>query len=362
MGKVFNLGIQTHVSDVFFDVCRYVFDFFSPFGAASRLHWTGLIAFLLLGIGIYILKFKSKGEGGTNSSKDVKGLFGFLFPKKIYTTNSFRLDVKLYFANKLLSPVTSLVSKGLTIAIAIFVIDLGQKLTGDVWVEAAPDSSPGFWAVFWATTIIVIATDFAIYLTHRLHHENPVLWPFHKVHHSAEHLTPITLYRKHPIYDFLGSLVKGSLLGVATGIVLFLFGIVEVKTVLGVQVFYFAFNLMGANLRHSHIWLSYGNVLSHILISPAQHQIHHSKAPKHHDKNYGQLLAIWDWMFGTLYIPKTREEIAFGVADEYGVDLPQVHNSLVQAYITPFKEARLALNKVKESRRDDSGDPIGTTL
>jgi sterol desaturase/sphingolipid hydroxylase (fatty acid hydroxylase superfamily) len=69
--------------------------------------------------------------------------------------------------------------------------------------------------------------------------------------------------------------------------------------VLGVDVVGFAFAVLGANLRHSHVWLSYGPFVERLAISPAHHQVHHSVDAKHHDRNFGSALAIWDWMFGT---------------------------------------------------------------
>ena len=78
----------------------------------------------------------------------------------------------------------------------------------------------------------------------------------------------------------------------------------------GLLIFYVA----GYNLRHSHIWLSYSPALSHLLISPAQHQIHHSLNPKHYDKNFGFIFAFWDWSAKTLYVPREREELSFGLS------------------------------------------------
>jgi sterol desaturase/sphingolipid hydroxylase (fatty acid hydroxylase superfamily) len=52
-------------------------------------------------------------------------------------------------------------------------------------------------------------------------------------------------------------------------------------------------------------------------VSPAHHQVHHSSNPKHFNKNFGSCLALWDWMFGTLYVPgKEREPLTFGFADQ----------------------------------------------
>jgi hypothetical protein len=62
------------------------------------------------------------------------------------------------------------------------------------------------------------------------------------------------------------------------------------------------------------MWIAFRGVLGRIFVSPAHHQVHHSANPRHFNKNFGSCLALWDWMFGTLYVPaKKREPIAFGV-------------------------------------------------
>ena len=57
------------------------------------------------------------------------------------------------------------------------------------------------------------------------------------------------------------------------------------------------------HLQHSHMWIAFRGVLGRIFVSPAHHQVHHSGNPKHFNKNFGSCLALWDWMFGTLYVP-----------------------------------------------------------
>ena len=97
----------------------------------------------------------------------------------------------------------------------------------------------------------------------------------------------------------------------------------------------FAFYLIGYNLRHSQIWLSYPRWLSYILISPAQHQIHHSIDKKHWDRNMGLIFAFWDWVFGTLYVPKGYEKLEYGISR----DEPNPFNSVVEIYLKPFRMA-----------------------
>jgi sterol desaturase/sphingolipid hydroxylase (fatty acid hydroxylase superfamily) len=194
------------------------------------------------------------------------------------------------------------------------------------------------------TLLVVLAGDFSVYWVHRIHHESAVLWPFHAVHHSAEVLTPVTAYRKHPVYDCISQLVRSCLVGTVQGVLLGLFvGKVELATIMGSNALYLAFNFLGSNLRHTHIWISYGPLLERIFISPAQHQIHHSLELKHRNKNYGEIFALWDWAFGTLYRPAGQESLAFGISDDTGAAIPQPHGSLVQALTVPFRESWHAL-------------------
>ena len=70
------------------------------------------------------------------------------------------------------------------------------------------------------------------------------------------------------------------------------------------------------HLQHTHMWIAFRGVFGRIFISPAHHQVHHSADPKHFNTNFGSCLALWDWMFGTLYVPqKEREPLVFGVPD-----------------------------------------------
>lgn len=209
--------------------------------------------------------------------------------------------------------------------------------------QAAAESC---WHPLMVGLVMVLATDFCIYWVHRVHHEAPALWPFHAVHHSAEVLTPLTVYRKHPIYDFISDIVRSIVLGALQGMLLAMFvGKIALTHIAGVNAFYFFFNALGSNLRHSQVWLSYGPVLERILISPAQHQIHHSSAVHHHNRNYGEIFAVWDWMFGALYLPEVREELEFGLADAHGNRQPQPHPTLSNALVVPLVESWSILSR-----------------
>src|SRR5690606_28269865 len=130
-------------------------------------------------------------------------------------------------------------------------------------------------------------------------HIVPWLWSFHQVHHSANVLTPLTLYRTHPVetllYDARGWLTTS----LVAGVFLYLFrGTAVQYEILGVHALGFLFNFLGANLRHSHVWLRFG-AWERWFISPAQHQLHHGRTRAMTSSNYGTWLACWDRWAGS---------------------------------------------------------------
>jgi sterol desaturase/sphingolipid hydroxylase (fatty acid hydroxylase superfamily) len=165
------------------------------------------------------------------------------------------------------------------------------------------------------TISLFVVSDFTRYWLHRFMHTIPLLWKFHKVHHSAKVLTPITFYRVHPVENILFGFRFSLSIGIVTGIFVYFFGgMLSLKDVLGVNIIVFVFNIIGANLRHSHIKLKYFKWLENIFISPFQHQIHHTT--KFYNTNFGGYLAIWDLLFGTLKYSSEVGHIKFGLDDK----------------------------------------------
>ncbi|MFM2423565.1 MAG: hypothetical protein RL291_2095, partial [Pseudomonadota bacterium] len=146
-------------------------------------------------------------------------------------------------------------------------------------------------------------------------HKIPFFWEFHRVHHEAEQLSPLTVYRIHPIETLKFSNILAVFIGPANGLLHWFFGLpVSAGLYFSEGIVITAFVYLFLQLHHTHIWIAFTGVLGRILISPAHHQIHHSADPKHYDRNMGSALAIFDWMFGTLYVPsKKREKLKFGV-------------------------------------------------
>ncbi|MFX4234215.1 sterol desaturase family protein [Aliarcobacter butzleri] len=186
------------------------------------------------------------------------------------------------------------------------------------------------------TISIFVVSDFTRYWLHRFLHTIPFLWEFHKIHHSAKVLTPITFYRVHPVENFLFGLRYSLSVGFVTGVFIYFFGAkVDIYMVFGVNIILFVFSLFGSNLRHSHIPFSYGEFIEKWFLSPKQHQIHHDK--KHFNKNFGGYIAIWDRLFGSLTLSKDVKVLKFGLRREQMKDYLSLKYLIIRPFINLLK-------------------------
>jgi sterol desaturase/sphingolipid hydroxylase (fatty acid hydroxylase superfamily) len=291
----------------------------------SKTGWLYLLTSILIASIIYALE---KRRGSIRSIS----LTQFLFPREIYLHRSAIVDykfvaidltIKLVVYTPLISGFGMLVYKAAAAPFA-GLSALGLPLEG---VLAGTIAIP---------ILTIVLADFAFFLSHYLMHKIPVLWYFHEVHHSAEVLTPVTVYRTHPVEDLINAIVAALIAGIGAAAYTSATGNeINLPTMFGLNVIQFVFFSLAFQLRHSHIWFSYGPVLSWIFISPAQHQIHHSTDPKHWDRNFGFMFAFWDAIFGSLYIPRTRETLHIGVPNAD----PRDFSSVPKIYFLPFAKA-----------------------
>ncbi|MCX7567994.1 sterol desaturase family protein [Sulfitobacter sp. F26169L] len=266
----------------------------------------------------------------------------YLLPKEVYLHKSNIVDIKIFMFNSLLAACGVFATVTMAPLMTTGVLNTLLNVTNS---PSAPVDTT-FGKVALATIIMILTLDFCKYWAHRLHHETRILWPFHALHHSAEIMTPLTANRNHPVFLVLRALLNTVVVGSVQALMLFLLmGKIEILTIGTVNAVYFMFNALGSNLRHSHVWLSYGPILEHVFISPAQHHIHHSIDRKHYNKNYGEVFAIWDLMFGTLYVLRSHEEITYGLSNAKGERIEQPYPNLRSALLHPFADSWRALWK-----------------
>ncbi|MEO0618001.1 MAG: extracellular solute-binding protein [Pseudomonadota bacterium] len=271
------------------------------------------------------------------------------FSPKVWWSSSARGDYKLLVLNKLImmGVVPRLISR---VVVATLLFELFH-----IWFDGRIALWPTLpaWVIASAFTLTLFLLDDATkYLLHRALHRWPLLWSFHQVHHSAETLTPVTVYRTHPVEAVLFALRSTLVQAVVMAVFLFFFAErTTLVTIIGANVFLFLFNVAGANLRHSHVWITYGQRVERWLISPAQHQIHHSLEARHHDRNFGAVLAVWDRLGGSLCLARGNRPQA------YGVDATTARpHTLATLYLAPFQQAfKILRHRIQQGRRMFSG-------
>ncbi len=233
---------------------------------------------------------------------------------RIWWSKSSRIDYLSLFVNSIcLASVTYIIARNFSgTATADSLAVTNMLVTAFGQIESPVNT---FEAILLTSVTAFIVYDFFNYWYHRTLHEALYLWRIHSRHHSATNLTPFTNFRAHPLEAILrlpitycaSLLISGScnyLLG----------GSASELLILGTNVFGFFILIFAGTLVHSHVFLCFPRWLSHIVVSPAMHQVHHSCLAQHRNKNYGSNLAIWDWFFDTLYLPANDEKVVFGLS------------------------------------------------
>ena len=260
----------------------------------------------------------------------------YVFNKRIWTSRSAVNDYLLFLFNNLVK--VALIGPYLILGlyIAFYINEYLLQLFG-----FPSESLTMTQTVIFYTISLSLLNDFLSFVIHYLMHKIPFLWEFHKIHHSATTLNPITQYRIHPIELIINNVRSIITFGFVTGIFDYLSSHpLDKMLFIGVNIFSFLFLFFGANLRHSHVKLSYPTFLEKIIISPYQHQIHHSQKESHFDKNMGSKLAVWDWAFGTLILSKAATRISFGLGKE-----SIRYNSFLNILLLPFKNLFVKMKK-----------------
>jgi sterol desaturase/sphingolipid hydroxylase (fatty acid hydroxylase superfamily) len=296
----------------------------SPGSTFSAL---SLIAALAIAAATIALRRRARGR-----RISVKLLRRAIFPRWLVRGASTRADLGFWLLNTM--------ATGMMIGWAALSFPAVANWTGAVLV-ACLGPQPAPWlappaVVAIQTLAMFVAYELAYWLDHYLSHEIPFLWEFHRVHHTAETLSPFTVFRVHPVDSLVFYNVTVLVMAPASATTGFLLGTGGHDLKLdGTNVIVLAYIFCTFHLQHSHIWIAFTGKLGRIFASPAHHQIHHSCDPQHFGRNLGAGLAVFDWLFGTLRIPQRRpERLVFGVE-------PSQHapHTIAGGLITPFVRA-----------------------
>jgi len=270
---------------------------------------------------------------------NITALYRLITKKTVWLHRSARLDYKIYVVN--------LVLIVFFLSYFTFGLDFWADLFGS-WLTLAlgpghPTTGTNAWAIAGIIVAEILALDFGYWLGHFTMHKSQILWEFHKVHHSAEVMTPATEFRQHPFELIYMPTVIGFSTGLTYAIIGHFvgegspsFGTAGVALVLIAHMFTFH------HIRHSHIHLPFTGIMGRLLHSPMHHIIHHSDNPAHFDRNMGYIFSIWDWIAGTLYVPHKSERVTLGIGHEGAL-----HDTVGNSFWLPVRNAtRIIVKRV----------------
>jgi sterol desaturase/sphingolipid hydroxylase (fatty acid hydroxylase superfamily) len=204
-----------------------------------------------------------------------------------------------------------LVFAGLTAMAARFAADRGVGLLH--WLDV-----PGWIAL----VVSLVLIDAWTYFWHRANHRVPLLWRFHRVHHTDEEMDVTTASRFHVGEVAISSVVRLApvlLLGLAWQVIL----VYEVALVAVTQ------------FHHANIGFDarIDRLMRYVMVTPNMHRVHHSQIRVETDSNYASILSVWDRLF------RSYREKADYRAIHYGVDgmTGDAYQTIVAMLLTPFR-------------------------
>jgi sterol desaturase/sphingolipid hydroxylase (fatty acid hydroxylase superfamily) len=211
-----------------------------------------------------------------------------LHPRRVLR-QGWRTDVVHYLVN----------GAALRIGLLVSVVVFGGVLR--VFVPAplrnAVSASPGWVQLVAGLAIAMIGG----YSGHRAAHEVPLLWRFHRVHHSIRQLDWLAANHLHPLDEtFIRSVAVLPLYALG-------FGRVSLGAFLIVIT-------LQAIFIHANVRLNFGP-LRWVIGTPQFHHWHHAREPQAYNSNYAGEFPFLDTLFGTLYFPANRWPAQYGVDD-----------------------------------------------
>ena len=160
------------------------------------------------------------------------------------------------------------------------------------------------WPYWTQLLTLFLIRDFIQYNVHQVLHRVPILWEFHKVHHSVEQMG----FAAHLRFHWMETVVYRTLEYIPLAMIGF-----------GINDFIIVhlFALSVGHFNHSNINIPLGP-LKYILNNPQMHIWHHAYStswPRKYGVNFGLTLSIWDYLFKTNHIPESGRDIDLGFED-----------------------------------------------
>lgn len=176
---------------------------------------------------------------------------------------------------------------------------LGALMDGLVWEDALPTlhDLPSPIKVL----LVIIAVDFVIYWLHAFMHQWQFSWRMHRWHHSIEEMYWFSGLRASFPHVFLYAIPQ-----VVLPVFIFDLSAAEMLVATGVGNFVQLWT-------HTNLKIHIGP-LGWLLVTPNYHRVHH-RTDQARPTNLGNLLTVWDRLFGTYEAPVQTSTTRLGLAE-----------------------------------------------
>lgn len=163
------------------------------------------------------------------------------------------------------------------------------------------------WPVALQVLLFLVIHDFYIYWFHRAQHHSKLLWRTHEAHHSNKEVDWLAGTRSHVVEIIINQTIEFApivlLLGPESPVV-------PIKALI---------DAVWGMYIHSNIDVRSGK-LQYFINGPEMHQWHHANDRAVFYANYSTKFAIWDWIFGTAYLPGRKKPAEYGLYYDYPKD------------------------------------------
>lgn len=166
--------------------------------------------------------------------------------------------------------------------------------------------------------VFFVVHDLYIYWFHRWQHHSRYLWRVHEAHHSTKDVDWLSGSRSHALEIMINQTVEF--------LPIVLFASPEVAVIKG------CVDAVWGMYIHSNIDVRSG-WLQRFINGPEMHRWHHATDDVAHDRNFATKIAVWDWMFGTAYLPPDRKPAGYGIGEGFPTNYLLQHAYAFRSFI-----------------------------
>ncbi len=207
------------------------------------------------------------------------------FQKQKILRKGWKLDIFYYFSGSILSRFSIFLGGSFAL---VFADHLNNRFHRQIILKQP---------VYVQFLAAILIAEIGYYFVHRLAHTIPLLWQFHRIHHSVQEMDWLAAVRVHPCEQILTKLCQVM--------PLYFLGFSD-----SVLVVFFLFSVGMAFFIHSNLKIKFKG-LNYLIATPELHRWHHDL--EHNNYNYAAQLPIFDYLFGTFYLPHKEQPQRYGI-------------------------------------------------